>query len=72
MVAAKRLPEFSGYRGRVFPGQPRPRSQMPEPKRMRISPTFSVEWKQIGSTRFEDLGLPAPPRQRIFVKSIDG
>ena len=58
----------------MFPGQPKPRQQIHEPKRMRISPTFSVEWKQIGSTRarFEDLGLPVPPRQRIFVKSFDG
>ena len=64
-TASSRLPEFEGFRGKTFPGQPRPRAPILEPRRSRLPPSFASEWKNIGSKRskFEDLGLPVPPKR---------
>ena len=69
MRASKTLPEFSGFKGRVYPGQLKPRWQKPEP---RVS-KFSLEWKQKGLCRRTDnkhLGAEIKPRQLIFVKPV--
>ena len=58
-TAAKRLPEFSGYKGRRFPGQMPPPPPIIQPRRMELPPNFVDDWKNIGSKRneFQDLGL---------------
>ena len=39
LVASQRLPEFQGYKGRAYPGQPAPCHQlMPVPRRMSLPP----------------------------------
>ena len=64
-TASSRLPEFEGFRGKTFPGQPQPRPPILEPKRSRLPLSFASEWKNIGSKRskFDDLGLPVPPKR---------
>ena len=74
VVAKLRLPEFNGFEGKVFPGQPPPSPFIPIPRRMDLPPTFSSEWKQIRSkrTKFEYLGRVRPRQPKILlVKSVD-
>ena len=74
VVAGRRLPEFSGYRGRRFPGQQPPAPPRIAPRRLQLPPTFAQdeEWRRIGSRRnkFLDLGMPrfGAPR-RIVVRT---
>ena len=52
LVASQRLPEFQGYKGRAYPGQPAPCHQlMPVPRRMSLPPEALSDWKKIGSKR---------------------
>ena len=72
VVAKLRLPEFSGFEGKIFPGQPTPYPFIPVPRRMDLPPSFPSEWKQIGSkrTKFEYLGQPRQRHPKVlFVKS---
>ena len=59
-TAAKRNPEFHGYKGKSFPGQLPSRPQEIQPRRVKYPKDFSNDWKKIGSkrTKFDDLGLP--------------
>ena len=71
-TAAKRLPEFSGYKGRRFPGQMPPPPPIIQPRRMELPPNLVDDWKNIGSKRneFQDLGLPRFNKEhRISVTS---
>ena len=49
--AWKRLPEFAGYKGKLYPGTLPPRQQTVEPRRMDLPPTFNTEWKRLKSRR---------------------
>ena len=75
VVASRSLPEFCGYRGRRFPGQPPPAPPRIAPRRLQLPPTFAQdeEWRRIGARRhtFLDLGLPrfGTPR-RIMVETM--
>ena len=74
VVAKLRLPEFSGFEAKIFPGQPPPSPLIPVPRRIDLPPSFPSEWKQIGSkrTKFEYLGRPRPQHPQILlVKSAD-
>ena len=64
-TASNRLPEFEGFRGKRFPGQPQLRAPLLEPRRSRLPPSFASEGKNIGSKRskFDDLGLPVLPKR---------
>ena len=67
-MATAHWPEFSGLRGRRFPGQEEPRAQVIQPRRMALPPTFGSEWKNIGSRNksFQDLGMPRyGPQKKI-------
>ena len=63
-TAAKRNPEFLGYKGKPFPGQPPSRPKEIQPRREKYPKDFHNDWKKIGSKRkkFDDLGLPIPKR----------
>ena len=56
-TAAKRNPEFLGYKGKPFPGQLPPRPHEIQPRRVKYPKDFQNDWKKIGSkrTKFEDL-----------------
>ena len=43
VVAGRRLPEFSGYRGRRFPGQQPPAPPRIAPRRLQLPPTFTQD-----------------------------
>ena len=67
-MAMAHWPEFSGLRGRRFPGQEEPHAQVIQPRRMALPPTFGSEWKNIGSRNksFQDLGMPRyGPQKKI-------
>ena len=57
--AFKRLPEFNGLIGRVYPGQLEPRHQIPEPRRL---------MKKSDDYRFRGAGNNV---HLIFVKPVD-
>ena len=60
ILALKRLPEFSGYKPTRFPGtEPPPKSRI-SPRRLNLPPSFSSDWKKIGSKRTEMLMLDMP------------
>ena len=67
-TAAKRNPEFLGYKGKPFPGQLPPRPHEIRPRRPKYPKDFQNDWKKIGSkrTKFEDLSLPIPKNQKTF------
>ena len=71
-TAAKRLPEFSGYKGRRFPGQMPPPPPIIQPRRMELPPNLVDDWKNIGSKRneFQDLGLPRFDKQHRMSVTI--
>ena len=62
--ARRRLQEFSGLRGRRFPGQESPRPPTITPWRPNLPPEFSEEWSRIGSRR-------RPKTVTIFVTPSD-
>ena len=70
MRASKTLPEFSGFKGRVYPGQLKPRCQKPEP-RIQLS-KLPNEWKQNRFIRTENKHPESDimPLQLIFVKPV--
>ena len=61
LEAYKRLPEFSGYKGKVYPGQLKPRYLIPEPR--------ILEWNQHGFRETENNGHLMPP-QIIIVEPV--
>ena len=68
-----RLPEFSGFIGKVFPGQLKPRYQIPEPRIQTLrSPVVSlVEWNQNRFRETENNGhLNLMPPQIIVVEPV--
>ena len=62
--AKSRLQEFSGFRGRRYPGQECPRPPFIEPRRPSLPPDFSNEWSRIGSRR-------SPKTVTIFVNQAE-
>ena len=58
--ASKRLPEFSGLMGKVYPGQLKPRHQIPEPRNRLIKKSDDYRFRGAGN----NLHL-------IFVKPVD-
>ena len=52
--AMRRLPEFTGLRGRAFPGQESPRQPVIIPRRPDLPRGFSDDWKKIGSRRHRE------------------
>ena len=70
-TAIKKLPEFSGYKGRRYPGQLPPPPPVIQPRRMELPPNFVEEWKNIGSrrTEFLDLGFPRFQKQKKILVS---
>ena len=68
MRASRILPEFSGFKGRAYPGQLKPQYQNPKP-RVQLS-KCSLERTQNGFKRSDDInpGNERKPRQLIFVK----
>ena len=73
MRASKTLPEFSGFKGRVYPGQIKPRYQKPEPRRVLYPEDLHNDWKKIGSkrTKFDDLGLPLPKNYQNTLTPVE-
>ena len=71
--ASKTLPEFSGFKGRVYPGQIKPRYQKPEPRRVLYPEDLHNDWKKIGSkrTKFDDLGLPLPKNYQNTLTPVE-
>ena len=75
--AMRRLPEFTGLRGRAFPGQDSPQQPVIIPRRSELPLGFSNDWKKIGSKRHrqtitiivtpaeEEDTLRLPPPQEI-------
>ena len=49
--AMRRLPEFAGLKGRVYPGQEPPPQPCITPRRPDLPQGFSNDWKKIGSKR---------------------
>ena len=68
LAATWNWPEFTGLRGRRFPGQEEPRTPDIQPRRIKLPPTFASEWRNIGSKNkaFLDLGLPRFGPQKKF------
>ena len=50
-IAFERLTEFSGLRGKRFPGTPKPRFVKVLPRRLDLPTDFADDWKKIGSKR---------------------
>ena len=68
LAATWNWPEFTGLRGRRFPGQEEPRTPDIQPRRIKLPPTFASEWRNIGSRikSFQDLGMPRYGPQKKF------
>ena len=68
LAATWNWPEFTGLRGRRYPGQEEPRTPDIQPRRMKLPPTFASEWRNIGSkiNCFQDLGMPRYGPQKKF------
>ena len=49
--ARRRLPEFSGYKGRRYPGEQEPRGSRITPRRLDLPQDFKEDWRKIGSKR---------------------
>ena len=65
MSAYTRLSEFRGYQCRRYPGQPPPRPQRIQPRRLQLPSTFAQdkEWTRIGARRYQFLDLGQPKAQ---------
>ena len=59
MNAYKTLPEFSGLRGKVYPGQLKPQYPLPEPRIQSTKNPFFLERKGMGKY---DNGRLMPPK----------
>ena len=72
-TAAKRNPEFLGYKGKPFPGQLPPRPHEIRPRRPKYPKDFQNDWKKIGSkrTKFENLGLPLPKEYKNTLMPVE-
>ena len=69
LQAYKRLPEFSGYRGRVYPGHSKPRYPIPEPRIESAKFLVSLEWNQHGFRKAKNSNHIMPP-QIIIVEPV--
>ena len=49
--ASERLPEFSGLKGKRFPGTLKPRPVKVLPRRLDLPIDFADDWRKIGSKR---------------------
>ena len=49
--AIRRLPEFCGYKGRRYPGEPAPRKTLITPRRQDLPRDFQDDWRKIGFKR---------------------
>ena len=74
--AMRRLPEFTGLKGRTYPGQDPPLQPCLTPRRPDLPQGFSHDWRKIGSKRHKQtvtiLVTPAeedtlrPPKEMII------
>ena len=62
MKAYRRLPEFSGLRGKVYPGQLKPRQPIPEPRIPLVGNQFSLKWNLYGFSGTENNDHLIPPK----------
>ena len=69
LKASKRLPEFGGLKGNVYPGQLKPRFPIPEPRRQSIKNPFSLEWNQKGFSATE-INVHVKPTRIILVEPV--
>ena len=79
--AMRRLPEFAGLKGRVYPGQEPPPQPCITPRRPDLPQGFSNDWKKIGSKRHKQtvtiMVTPAeedtlrPPKEMIIHSNTD-
>ena len=60
LKASKRLPEFSGLKGKVYPGQLKPRYQVPQPR---------IDFNQNGLME-KDNNVYLMPPEIIIVKPV--
>ena len=59
--ALRRLPEFSGYKGRRFPGgEQQPRKTQITPRRLDLPQDFQEDWRKIGSKRNKMVTFDVP------------
>ena len=58
--ALRRLPEFSGYRGRRYPGEQQPRKTLITPRRPHLPRDFQEDWRKIGSKRNKMMTFDVP------------
>ena len=58
--ALRRLPEFSGYRGRRYPGEQEPRKTQITPRRPHLPRDFQEDWRKIGSRRNKMMTFDLP------------
>ena len=62
-TANRRLPEFSGYEARTYPGQPSLRQMKVEPRRNSLPSLLAIDWKKIRSKRAVIIVVHAPSPQ---------
>ena len=67
--ALRRLPEFSGYKGRRYPGVQGPQKMPIKPRRLYFPPDFQEDWRKIGSKRNNSLTFAVKPI--TFVKPFN-
>ena len=65
--ALRRLPEFSGYKGRRYPGEQEPRRSLITPRRLDLPQDFQEDWRKIGSKRNKMVTFDAPVTSITFV-----
>ena len=70
LKAYRRLPEFSGLRGKVYPGQLKPRQPIPEPRIPSGGSQFSHKWDLNGFSGTENNGHLIPP-EIILVEPVE-
>ena len=58
--ALRRLPEFSGYKGRRYPGEQEPRGSLITPRRLDLPQDFKEDWRKIGSKRNKMVTFDVP------------
>ena len=59
--ALRRLPEFSGNKGRRYPGLEGPKKMQIKPRRLHLPQGFQEDWKKIGSKRSKSVSFEDTP-----------
>ena len=54
VTAQRNVPEFSGFKARLFPGQELPSIQNILPRRLSLPSGFEHDWKKIGSKKIKE------------------